>query len=367
MIAKRTIRVVSELRFSFRVMAVALVIACTVGVARADEASTDTGQDPIGNGVLLPGNLWIAGEMSLEGEVPAHGPAAADIDGVGVLARWEPSPRFALFGELRFQDLATLVEGDGVSTMDATLVLERLYAETVITPELTLRIGKVFTPFGLWNVIHRAPLTWTIDQPAVVDGMFPLNTTGLSLLYRRTWHGWSFDGTAYGPAQDQLSVHRSQGRGWLVGGRFAVGRSFGDAYGTVGVNLAGFRPKDRPASRQPLWSTSSGLDLDVSVAGHQLTGEWTFRTPAGGGRTQHGMYLQDAVSLEPLTPLARDLHGVVRAEYFQPPRGPAAVAGVLGLFWRPWPSLVVRGSYSFVRQPINTLEPGFHLAVSLLF
>ena len=70
-------------------------------------------------------------------------------------------------------------------------MLERLYAETAVTPALTLRIGKVFTPFGLWNVIHRAPLAWTIDQPAVVDGMFPLNATGLSLLYRRTWHGWA--------------------------------------------------------------------------------------------------------------------------------------------------------------------------------
>jgi hypothetical protein len=146
-------------------------------------------------GLLLPSGLWVAGDVTARTTVPQHGPAVFEVDDASLLARWEPSARLALFTELRLEDLVKVVEGEGTSTGSADVVLERAYAEVLVMPSLTARLGKVFTPFGLWNVIRRAPLTWTVERPAATEEMFPEHATGLSLTHQTTWRGWSLDAT----------------------------------------------------------------------------------------------------------------------------------------------------------------------------
>jgi hypothetical protein len=95
--------------------------------------------------------------------------------------------------------------------------------------------------------------------------------------------------------------------------------------------------------------------------------EVSYFTPSGPGRTAHGAYVQDAIPLAPLAPFARNLYGVVRAEYFQPYTGPAGVGGLVGFFWRPYPYLVVRADYLFANRTLEELQPGFHGAIAFLF
>lgn len=147
-----------------------------------------------------------------------------------------------------------------------------------------------------------------------------------------------------------------------MGTRVAAGRILGPAFGSLGVNAATFRGRD-----QSTWATAIGLDMELSARGHQATGELTFRLPGAGERAVHGLYLQDAIPLEPLTPLARDLYGVVRFEYFQPGTGRAAVGGLLGLYWRPVPSLVLRADYTFGSRTLERFQPGLNTSISFLF
>jgi hypothetical protein len=162
--------------------------------------------------------------------------------------------------------------------------------------------------------------------------------------------------------QDALTFRASNEKGWMVGARSAVGRAVGTGFGSLGVNLAGFRPRDRSE-----WNTATGIDLDLSLGMHQVTGEQTFRVPEAGGPVVHGLYLQDAVALERLTPWARDLYGVVRFEYFQPRHGAAAVGGLVGVFWRPLPNLILRADYLFASRTLERLQPGLNGSISLLF
>jgi hypothetical protein len=319
-------------------------------------------RDPSGVGLILPGGLWLSGDVTLAVDVPEHQPATGEIDDVSLLARYEPLDRLALFGELRLEDIVEVVEGEGVQTGStetgsAEVLVERLYAETLLAPQLSARLGKVYTPFGLWNVITRAPLTWTVDRPAVTEDVFPERATGLSLLYQTTWQGWSLDATAYGPAQDEISFRRTEDTdtGLLFGTRLAGGRDLGPAYAALGLNSAGFRSRD-----QADWTTATGLDLEVSVGGHEITGEFTYRVPTTGG-TEHGLYLQDAI------PLLGQLYGVLRFEYFQPPKGRPAVGQLVGLFWRPVPNLVLKADYLFGTRQLENFQPGFQASVSLLF
>jgi len=312
-------------------------------------------------GLLLPSGLWVAGDVTARTTVPRHGPTTFEVDDASLLARWEPTARLALFTELRFEDLVRVVEGAGASTSAADVALERAYAEVLLTPSLTVRLGKVFTPFGLWNVIRRAPLTWTVERPAATEEMFPEHATGLSVLHQTTWRGWSLDATTYGPVQDEVALRHSEERGWLVGGRAAAGRGVGTFFGSVGLNAAAFRGWDEAP-----WTTATGIDAELGLAGHQITGELTFRIPGDGRRTAHGLYLQDVIPLAPLGTLARELYGVLRLEYFQPGRGGAAVGQLVGLFWRPLPRLILRADYLFSTRALERLEPGFRASVSVL-
>ena len=130
----------------------------------------------------------------------------------------------------------------------------------------------------------------------------------------------------------------------------------------MAVDVASYRPRHHGD-----WNTATGLDLDVSVAGHEVMGEISCFVPSGPGRTTHGAYLQDAIPMAPLGDLARNLFGVVRVEYFQPTSGRAGVGGLVGFFWRPRPYLVVRADYLFANRTFEELQPGFHGAISLLF
>jgi hypothetical protein len=335
-----------------------LLIALLVTAPSSGE-SFDLGiaRDPAGVGLFLPGGLWLSGDITFFIERPQHQPAAGGIDDLSLLARWEPLDRLAFFGELRLDDPLEFVAGDGVQPRTAQLLVERLYAEALLTPELSLRVGKVYTPFGLWNVISRAPLTWTVERPAITSKIFPERATGLSVLYQTTWHGWSFDGTAYGPAQDQLTLGGANefGSGLLFGTRLAAGRDLGPLFASLGLNAAGFR------SWEPgTWRTAAGLDWEIYAHGHEITGELTYRSGPG---SVHGLYVQDAF------PLLGQLYGVLRFEYFQPPprRGRAAVGQLVGLFWRPTPNLVFRADYFFGTRTLEEFQPGVEASFSLLF
>jgi hypothetical protein len=329
-------------------------------------AGTAFAESPVrwtpGEGAFLPGHLWVAADLNFGVEIPEEGPDGVEIDHLSLLARWEPTPRLALFGELRVEEPFHVVEGEGGSTEDAHLSVERLYAEVLVTPTITLRLGKVFTPFGLWNPVHRAPLLWTVEEPAIADGTFPTATTGLSVLHRTTWEGWSFDSTLYGPTQDVLTTRHSAERGWIVGGRVAAGRALGEQFATLGLDAVASRPRHRGD-----WTTATGLDFEWSVGGHQVMSEFSAFVPSGSGRTRHGAYVQDAIPLAPLGRFARDLYGTVRLEYFQPSTGTAGVGGLVGFFWRPRPYLILRADYLFANRTFEELQPGFHASLSLLF
>jgi hypothetical protein len=58
---------------------------------------------------------------------------------------------------------------------------------------------------------------------------------------------------------------------------------------------------------------------------------------------------------------------VLRFEQLQPGRGPGAVGGLVGLFWRPAPWLVLRGDYFWASRELDDFEPGFRSAISIMF
>jgi len=347
--------------FSLALLALSVLVlpASRAGADEEPQPRLRLTRDPGGDGFVVPGRgLWLGADATVKLVLAEVGPHSLELDDVDLLIRYEPTPRLALFTEVALENTFGFQEGAGAISGSGDLSIERLYADWAVTPHLTARVGKFLTPFGLWNVIRRAPLTWTVERPLVTQ-IFPEHATGLSLIYQTTWHGWSFDATGYGPAQDELAFRRSEESGSrLAGGaRVTAAHELGPAYAAVGLSGSGF--EDR-STRE--WANITGADIDVALWGNQLTGEFAYtHLRAPDVSREYGFYLQDAV------PIHGSLYGVARIEHFVPRTGESIDNQLLGLFWRPLPHLIIKADYQFTNRPNEDFQRGFVAEFSLFF
>src|SRR5262245_43729501 len=333
-----TVVLAGRRRSSFPAALLMLVGAASIALAQAGDPAWGLAPDEGGGYRVGQTGLWLGGYATVEGEVPQSGPARIELGDLGLLARYELTPQLAFFNETDLEDTVSLVEHDGIERGSKVILLERLYLDWAPTPELTLRFGKFLTPFGIWNVIRRAPLTWTVDRPVATQNAFPDHTTGLSLIYQTTRRGWSLDATAYGQAQDELVRGASDISATAVGGGRAVaGHTLGPAYLALGVSGLAFDNKDTQR-----WEDAYGADADLTIWGNHLTGEFAYshlRQPHAS--REWSFYVQDVV------PLYGPLYGVLRLEHVEPRRGRAVNGQLIGLAWRPFPHIVIKTDYQF--------------------
>jgi hypothetical protein len=282
---------------------------------------------------------------------------------LGLLVRYELSPSLAFFNETDLEDTVTLVEHEGIERGSRILLLERLYFEWTIDPALSLRVGKFLTPFGIWNVVRRAPLTWTVDRPVATQNAFPEHTTGASLLYETTRHGWTVDATAYGQAQDELVRGTSDVSASAAAGyRAVVGHTLGPAYLALGTSGIGFKNEDTER-----WEDAYGVDLDLTVWRNHLTAEFAYsHLRERRASRELSFYVQDVF------PLYGTLSGVLRFEHIEPRRGTVVNGPLIRLAWRPVPHVLLKANYQFADHvgPDSDrfgLQPGFLAAVTLYF
>src|SRR5215510_11678191 len=315
-------------------------------------------------GYEVPGTgLWLGGFATLEVEVPKSRPALLDLGDMGVLIRYQLTPTLTFFNETDLDDVVTLESGKGIERGSRVLLLERLYLDWSVTPQLTVRGGKFLTPFGIWNVIRRAPLTWTVDRPVATQSAFPDHTTWLGLIYQTTRHGWSLDATAYGQAQDELVRGASDISATAVGGgRMVAGHTLGPASLAVGVSGVAF--DDLDTNR---WEDSYGTDFDLTIRGNHLQGEFAYTKFRNVRASQEwSFYLQEVV------PLYRELYGVLRFEFIDPRTGSDVTGPLIGLAWRVLPHVILKADYQFANHEggsteRSALERGFLASVTVFF
>ena len=354
-----------QLRLSGTLVAVVMSLAVASAGLGAEPSSGSSLAPEVGEWGYRVGQtgLWLGGFATLEGTVPQSSPASIGLGDVGLLVRYELTPSLAFFNETDLDDVVTLVEHSGLERGSRILLLERLYLDWSVKPEFTVRVGKFLTPFGIWNVIRRAPLTWTVDRPVATQSAFPEHTTGAQLIYQTTHHGWTLDATAYGQAQDELVRGAADTSGSAVGGgRMVAGHTLGAAYVAVGTSVAAFDNRDTER-----WEDAYGTDIDLSVWGNHLTGEFAYsRIREPNASDEWSFYLQD------VQPLYRSLYGVGRFEHIEPRRGPVVNGMLIGIAWRPVAHVVFKADYQFADHegsPLapSALERGFAAGLTLFF
>ncbi len=130
------------------------------------------------------GPFNLAGYSNLVLNDPRSGPKSLQLDDLSLFVTGHIGRWLNPFVEAEFTgfDIARW-DSQGAQRRDGDLVVERIYDDAALTDSLTLRLGKMLTPVGEWNVIHAAPLVLSTVRPAVTFRNFSEHATGVSLIY----------------------------------------------------------------------------------------------------------------------------------------------------------------------------------------
>ena len=81
---------------------------------------------------------------------------------------------WSFFSEVEYED-GPKFEGDGttLSSQDGKIFLESVNMTYLHKPDLSARVGRFFTPAGIWSVDHYPPFVGTQLRPQHIRKIFP--------------------------------------------------------------------------------------------------------------------------------------------------------------------------------------------------
>lgn len=91
-------------------------------------------------------------------------------------------PKWRFFSEIEYED-APKIEGEGDTAADIKHARGKIFLEAVnltylARQELNLRVGRMFTPAGIWSVDHYPAFVPTQERPQHIRKIFPQNVDG---------------------------------------------------------------------------------------------------------------------------------------------------------------------------------------------
>jgi hypothetical protein len=298
--------------------------------------------------------LNIGGFSTVEVEREEGDPADFALDSVNFLILFEPVTFFRGFAEFEVGDIALWnTDSDNVRS-HPVFDVERLYGDLIYNDALNLRTGKFQTPIGRWNMVRAEPLTWTANEPVLVEVAFDEHQTGGALfgsLYpgSNTLNYW-----IYGQYLDTLdpdpdSIHADRS----VGGRVEYGDSFGDL--SVGASFLASELNDD-------WNYLGGIDAQWRTGNLELTSEFTIAEGDIEDRDLWGVYFQGVYEVVP------NFYLVGRYEHFdRPGSGQDADLGDVGITWAPVQWLRIKADYRFSTHETEDVRRGLKASISVLF
>lgn len=335
-----------------RAFAFLLIGAFTCGTAHADPYQ-------LGQGVQVDRFLF-SGYGNFVAEAPHGGPARLVVDDLslyvnGSINRWiNPFIEAEITG-------ATVLEQGGRQDPPGRLVLERFYNDFHITGSDTVRIGKILSPVGDWNLIHAAPLVPTINRPLVTYRGFSEYASGAAWLHESSggivpdWQIYAQPGHALGERPDSVSPrHYREVLGahvnWRLGLLDNVGLSYQQGelisehnrYQLIGVNARKIFGR-------------------LMIEGEATGSRWS-NQPAGSNQHEWGAF---ALAQYRLTP---KWYGVVEHEVFQPHgTGARSRSNLVGISYKPLPALVWKLEYVQQLDRSREMPSGWSFSCAVLF
>jgi hypothetical protein len=303
--------------------------------------------------------LTIGGFTTFELERADGDPADIALDGINLLALYEPVDSFRVFAELEIGDLASWRTSGGSVKSSPDANFERLYAEYSHSDALNVRVGKFLTPVGQWNLAPAEPFVWTPTQPAILELGIDEHQTGVAIFgsfypEQRVVRYWVYGQVidAFDAESDEVPAERS------VGARLELG----DARGawTVGSSLLA-------SELNGAWTTTGGLDAKWRGERIELSSELLVSGGDIPGRDYWGAFVEAAYPLDRLSPRLAKLYLVGRLEHFDASGAKAVQLVDFGLTWLPKDWLNLKAGYRAAIHDAGDLSDGVKITISVLF
>lgn len=314
----------------------------------------------LGQGMPLGENFLLSGYSNLALDAPKGAPASASVDDLSLFVNGRINRWVNPFVEVELSSLTLLQQGNGPRS-NGYLITERIYDDARLTESDTLRIGKMLSPVGDWNLIHAAPLVPIATRPLTTYRGFSEYASGVSWLHENSqgdgpnwqlyWqpgHEWLQrpDAIASRHYQDVFGGHVN----WSMGLSDKVGLSFqhgqltetGGNYTMVGINVR---------------KTFGKLMLESEAVSSQRSSD----SPLAHNK-EWGIYgLADYA-------FASHLHGVVEWEHYQDHLVDRHSQNtLLGLTYKPEPGIVWKLEYVHQYGESKDIPTGWQASFSVLF
>ena len=127
------------------------------------------------------GNSHLSGYTNIE-VIDRFGiPSRIDLDDLSLFAGGHVSQWVNPFTEVELSKHTLIRQGGGA--VDGDVIVERLYNDAIFSEHDTLRVGKMLTPLGDWNLVHAAPLIPIITRPYTTARGFAAYISGVNWMH----------------------------------------------------------------------------------------------------------------------------------------------------------------------------------------
>lgn len=301
--------------------------------------------------------LQLGGYASMHLEGLGDTPWTYTFTDLSLFLTWDNGSRLRFFSELEAEDFLTITEHQGITDKGAGFRIERLYLDYLVNDKLTVRIGKMLTPVGQWNLIHADPLVWTATRPVATDTLFSEHITGVMAHGSIPVGDQTLDYSFYGDYSSSLDPRRTEPPYFDNAVGLRLRYHLNDSL-KIGFSYVDYALTETTNIRNHLL----GFDLAWSYQRFLVNSEVVYRNnnAAHNNNAWQG-YIQG------VSPLIGNFYGVGRYEFFDQNHGKTGQAAVFGLAYRPLPPLVWKLEYRFGKNNQELIPDGLFASFAVLF
>jgi hypothetical protein len=312
----------------------------------------------LGRGYALGNSsIHLGGYGGTEIEGLGSTPWSFNVNDLSLFVSWDNGSRLRFFSETEVENLVSAGEHQSLTTSKANFRLERIYFDYLVNDNLTVRLGKVLTPIGQWNLIHADPLVWTSTRPVATDNLFAEHATGIMLHGTVPLGEQSLDYSAYGDYSSSLDPRLTETPAFDNALGVRLRYNFNDNL-KIGFSYADFALQDNRHIRNHL----TGLDIAWTFQRFAVNSEIVYRS--NDFRQNHNAWQG---YIQGVSPLLGHLYAVGRYEFFDQANQQMGQVGVFGLAFRPKPPLVWKLEYRLGQHNRELAPDGLFASFSVLF
>ena len=306
-------------------------------------------------------NWNVSGYANLVGSVHNDKPASIGLDDLSIFISGKINTWINPFLEAEAYAMPLWEASRGAMFDRGNLVIERLYDDVEFNDSNTLRVGKFLASINHWNIVHAAPLVWTVNRPVTSSYTAANYVTGVSVRHAfDLMSGHTLE--MYWQPQDEFSPKslESHPRHYnsVVGGRWILHEDLDGYYG-VAVQRADVKDSDETR-------TTMNADINWQFETFELESQASVTfldtTQPGVRDNEWGAYVQTAV------PVIDHFYAVARYEHFEFAHYRTTMdSGLAGIVYRPNPSYSFKLEWQQTFGEKSESPTGLYGAIAVLF